>query len=154
MARSRVSTFFIWGRVTAPLDTGRMHCGVLGIKVDLLDPWEFFPNGLTLRKILEKLIYEAGPAWLEPYVRRRLVQRLKQRHFDVIWNNQCELIGSTTALAIREHADSIVTYINDDSFGPQGRRRFSLFRESLKHYDLNVVVRQPNVAEAYACGAG
>jgi spore maturation protein CgeB len=125
----------------------------LGHKVDFLDPWEFFPNGLTLRKVLEKLIYEAGPAWLEPYVRRRLVQRLKQRHFDVIWNNQCELIGSTTALAIREHANSMVTYINDDSFGPQGKRRFSLFRHSLKLYDLNVVVRQPNVAEAYACGA-
>jgi spore maturation protein CgeB len=125
----------------------------LGHKVDLLDPWEFFPNNLTLRKVLEKLIYEVGSAWLEPYVRRRLVQRLKYRHFNVIWNNQCELIGSTTALAIREHADSIVTYINDDPFGSQSRRRFSLLRQSLKHYDLNVVVRQPNVAEAYACGA-
>jgi len=125
----------------------------LGHKVDFFDPWEFFPNGLIVRKVLEKLIYEAGSAWLEPYVRRRLLQRLKHRHFDVIWNNQCELIGSTTTLAIREHADSTVTYINDDPFGPQSRRRFSLFRQSLKHYDLNVVVRQPNVAEASACGA-
>jgi len=125
----------------------------LGHKVGVLDPWEFFPDGLILRKIFEKLIYKVGSAWLEPHVRRRLVQRLKHRHFDVIWNNQCELIGSATALAIREHADSIVTYVNDDPFGPQDRRRFSLFRQSIKHYDLNVVVRQPNVAEAYAYGA-
>ena len=36
----------------------------LGHKVDVLDPWEFFPKGKISRKVIEKLVYEVGAAWL------------------------------------------------------------------------------------------
>ncbi len=125
----------------------------LRYNVDVLDPWEFFPASKISRKVLKKLTIKAGPAWFEPYVRRQLVQRLENRHFDVIWNNQCELIGSAAALRLRGYADSMVSYANDDPFGSRDGRRFSFYRQSLKHYDLSVVVRQSNVNEAYAHGA-
>jgi len=125
----------------------------LGHKVDILDPWEFFPANRLLRIVLNKITIEAGPGWLEPYVRRQLVQRLENRHFEVIWSNQCELVGSAAALGLRGHADLLATYVNDDPFGSRDRRRFSLYRQSLKHYDLIVVVRRPNVNEAHSHGA-
>lgn len=121
--------------------------------VVLLDPWKFLPKGRILRKVLGKLVYEAGAAWLEPYVGLRLLLRLKGRHFDVIWSDQCELIGGSTAVALRGHADYMGTYAVDDPFGRRDKNRFALFRKSLKHYDLTVVVRQPNLEEAYAHGA-
>jgi spore maturation protein CgeB len=71
----------------------------------------------------------------------------------VIWSDQCELIGESTAIGLRKHADCLITYTVDDPFGQRDKRRFSLYRKSLKHYDLTVVVRQPNVVEAYAQGA-
>ena len=125
----------------------------LGHKVDILDPWEFFPANKILRIVLNKITIEAGPGWLEPYVRRKLVQRLENRHFEVIWSNQCELVGSAAALELRGHGDFLATYVNDDPFGSRDRRRFSLYRQSLKHYDLIAVVRRPNVNEAHAHGA-
>ena len=125
----------------------------LGHKVDVIDPWEFLPDTRIMRKILRKLTHEAGPAFLEPYVRKKLEKRLKNNHFDVIWSNQCELIGSATALMLKRHAHSMVTYVNDDPVGPRDKRLFSLYRHAVKHYDLHAVVRWPNVEEVYAYGA-
>jgi spore maturation protein CgeB len=125
----------------------------LGHKVDVLDPWEFFPKGRISRKVIGKLVYEVGAVWLEPYVRHRLIQSLMDRHFDVILSDQCELMGRRTAAGLKKRAGCMITYAVDDPFGPRDRRRFSLYRKSLNHYDLAVVVRQPNVEEAYAQGA-
>ena len=125
----------------------------LGHEVEVLDPWTFLPDSRILKKVLGKLVYEAGPTCLEPYVRRRLVLRLRGRHFDVIWSDQCVLIGASTAVPLKEYADYLVTYAVDDPFGYRDKKRFALFRKSVKYYDLIAVVRQPNVAEARDHGA-
>jgi hypothetical protein len=125
----------------------------LGHKVDVLDPWEFFPKGKISRKVIEKLVYEVGAGWLEPFVRRRLIQSLIGRRLDLIWSDQCELMGERTAAVLKKRVGCMITYAGDDPFGPRDKRRFSLYRKSLNHYDLTVVVRQPNVEEAYAQGA-
>lgn len=125
----------------------------LGHNVDVLNPWNFFPGSGILKGVLKKLTYEIGPAFLEPYVQKKLKNRLRHRHFDVIWCNQCELIGSASALRLRKHAPSMVTYVNDDPFGPRDKKLFSLFRQSVPHYDLSVVVRWPNLSEFYGNGA-
>ena len=40
----------------------------IGHQVELLDPWEFLPKARIAKKIIGKLIYEAGAGWLEPLV--------------------------------------------------------------------------------------
>jgi len=124
----------------------------IGHNVEVLDPWALLSRGKAVKKILSKLIYEVGAACLEPYVRHQVLKYLKGRSFDIIWNNQCELIGPTTAIALRRYCDAMVTYANDDPFGSRDKRRFWLYRHSVKHYDLMAVVREPNVMEARALG--
>ena len=63
------------------------------------------------------------------------------------------MIGPVTALRLRKHTNLMVTYVNDDPVGPRDKKLFSLYRHSVKYYDLNVVVRWPNVEEVYAHGA-
>jgi len=125
----------------------------LGHEVDVLDPWGFLPKGQAAAKILSKLIYEIGSAWLEPYIRYRLDQALRERCFDIAWNNQCELIGDKAAVLLRRHCDTMVSYNNDDPFGGRDKKRFALYRNSMRRYDLVAVVREPNIAEAYALGS-
>jgi spore maturation protein CgeB len=125
----------------------------LGHSVELIDPWAFLPQQPFIKKVIGKLTYEIGPSWMEPFVRRRLLAVMNGKRFDVIWSNQCELIGANTALLLKEYANWLVTYANDDLFGPRDKKRFSLYKNSINHYNLIAVVRQPNVIEAYAQGA-
>ena len=125
----------------------------LGHKVELIDPWAFFPEFTFIKKVIGKLAYEIGPAWLEPFTYRRLVAAISNKQFDVIWNNQCEVIGPKTVQFLKKHTTYLITYINDDPFGPRDKRRFSLYKQSVRHYNLIVVVREPNIVEAYSHGA-
>jgi len=124
----------------------------LGHEVDILDPWEFLSKGKFASTILRKLVYEIGAACLESFIRFRLDQALGNSFFDIIWNNQCELIGGQSAALLRNHCSSMVAFNNDDIFGGRDKNRFALYRDSVRHYDLAAVVREQNVAEAYALG--
>ena len=124
----------------------------LGHRVELIDPWAFLPQQPFIKKVIGKMTYEIGPAWMEPYVRRRLLGAMEGKRFDVIWSDQCNLIGPNTALVLKEHGRWFLSYVVDDPFGPRDKKRFSLFRKSIRHFDLMAVVRRQNVEEAYALG--
>lgn len=124
----------------------------LGHRVELIDPWAFLPQQPFIKKVMGKLTYEIGPTWMEPYVRRRLLAAINRERFDVIWSDQCNLIGPNTMLAMKEHGRWFLCYAVDDPFGPRDKKRFSLFRKSIRYYNLMAVVRRPNVKEAYALG--
>lgn len=125
----------------------------LGHKVEIIDPWEFLPQSAFARRLTGKLVMEIGAAPFERYLRWRLIRLLAGRRFDLIWSDQCQLIGPITARLLRSYCCSAVTYAVDDPFGPRDKRRFSLYRQSVRHYDLIAVVRKPNVTEATALGA-
>ena len=92
----------------------------LGHEVKVIDPWAFLPQQPFIGKVIGKLTYEIGAAWIAPYVRRRLLAAIKGKRFDLIWSNQCELIDTITALLLKEYANWLVTYVNDDPFGLRG----------------------------------
>jgi spore maturation protein CgeB len=124
----------------------------LGHSVELIDPWAFLPQQPFIKKVIGKLTYEIGLSWMEPFVRRRLLAAIKGKRFDVIWSDQCGLIGPNTSLALKEHGRWFLSYAVDDPFGARDKKRFSLFRKAIRHFDLMAVVRRPNVEEAYALG--
>jgi spore maturation protein CgeB len=120
----------------------------LGNKVEIIDLWDFFPKIKIIRNVIGKLIYETGAGWLEPYVQRRILNKLKNRHVDIVWSDQCVFCGPGQPLCC-DHTDYMVTYAIDDPFGARDKNRFTLYNKSLSSFDLVVVVREPNVAEAY-----
>ncbi|MGR8998176.1 MAG: CgeB family protein [Gammaproteobacteria bacterium] len=124
----------------------------LGHRVELIDPWAFLTQQPFIKKVIGKLTYEIGTVWMEPYVSRRLLGAIEGKRFDVIWSDQCNLIGPNTALVLKEHGRWFLSYAVDDPFGPRDKKRFSLFRKSIMHFDLMAVVRRQNVEEAYALG--
>lgn len=124
----------------------------IGHDVEVIDPWNFIPQQHLIKKVIGKLTYEIGAGWTELFVKRRLLKALNGRCFDVIWSNQSELIGENTARSLKKHTKWLVTYANDDPFGQRDNRRFFLYKNSLKYYDLMAVVREPNINEAYTHG--
>lgn len=122
-------------------------------KVELIDPWESFPHVDLVRKCIGKFVYEVGAGALEPYVRHRVLKKISRHSYDLVWVDGGELFGSSTVSQLREVAPLVINYNIDDPFGTRDRRRFFLYRRAVPLYDLLVVVREPNVAEACAVGA-
>lgn len=125
-------------------------CRRLGHQVSLVDPRRLLPAGAWV----DRWTWTLGGALFEARVRRGLLRQLAGRRFDLCLVDQGELIGADTVSLLRRQCGAVFSYVNDDPFGGRDRRRFRLYRRALGRYDVNVVVRELNVAEAYAEGAG
>jgi hypothetical protein len=82
-----------------------------------------------------------------------LRKALKDQQYDLGWVDGGEWAMPKVIALLRQHAPKIVSYSIDDPLGPRDGPRFKAYRQSLPDYDLNAVVRNENVAEAYALGA-
>lgn len=124
-------------------------CIRLGHELTLLDPRRLLPASAWI----DRWIWNAGGKLFESMVRRSILRTIGSRQFDLCIVDQGELIGASTVARLKRQCGSVISYINDDPFGGRDRRRFRQYLHALPHYDISVVVRDENVAEAYAYGA-
>lgn len=120
----------------------------LGHRVHQVDPYIFLPRKGIAGKIIFKLIYGFGGGIFDGYVRTRLHSLVSEKAFDIVWVNSGELFGAKTLRALKPLTEKIINYNNDDPFGTRDGMRFRLYREAVPEYDLMVVLRNVNVAEA------
>lgn len=125
----------------------------LGYDVRCLNPWDAFPKNVLAEKFFSKLVYEFGAHCFEPFIRHWLKTQIQDDYFQVVWNDQCTLLGPNILCDLKDKANYIITYSLDDPFGNRDKNRFKLYRSTLKFYNLTVVVRDPNIAEAFTFGA-
>jgi spore maturation protein CgeB len=121
----------------------------LGHDVRLIDPYSLFP----LRNFVGRLIYYAGAAWLESYLKYKITPIIKNSRYDVTFVDNGELVGRNVLSALRTVSPIIINYNNDDPFGGRDKKKWRLYLEAIPHYDLLAVVRLVNVTEARALGA-
>lgn len=87
--------------------------------------------------------------WLE----RRLPAVLAGQQYDLCYVDGGEWVTPRVIALLRRHAARVVNYNIDDPLGPRDWARFRAYRASLAHYDLSIVMRPQNVAEAKVFGA-
>jgi spore maturation protein CgeB len=121
----------------------------LGHQVMSIDPYSLFP----WRNFVGRLIYYAGAGLIESYLQHRLGPVIRKCRFDVTFVDNGELVGGNVLKVVREVSPLIINYNNDDPFGSRDKKKWRLYLEAIPQYDLLAVVRQVNVAEAYARGA-
>jgi len=121
----------------------------LGHEVLTLDPYSLFP----WRNFIGRLIYYAGAGLIESYLAYKMAPIIRQRSFDVTFVDNGELVGRKVLSALRPVCPRIINYNNDDPFGGRDKMKWRLYLEAVPDYDVLAVVRQVNVAEAYARGA-
>ncbi len=121
----------------------------LGHQVDHVDPLSLMPRTPWVHRIT----WRVGGQVFSPWVLRALPRVLRGKYFDLCYVDSGEWVTPKVVQLLRVHANRVVNYIIDDPFGARDTARFTAYRRSVPFYDLCVVVRPPNEAEAKALGA-
>jgi len=121
----------------------------LGHRVEHINLRELLPPTLWIDRVIWKL----GGHFLSPWVVKALRPRLKNDQYDLCYVDGGECVTPGVIGLLRTHAQSVVNYNIDDPLGKRDVARFAAYRQSVPFYDLCVVVRPENVAEAKLLGA-
>lgn len=121
----------------------------LGHRIHLVNPYRFIPQN----KLIQKWAFKSGGMFLEALVHGRVLECLPGGRFDVVLVNSGEYVGPALVRDLKAVGGAVINYNTDDPFGSRDGYRWRLYLKSVPLYDLVVVVRKPNIAEARARGA-
>jgi spore maturation protein CgeB len=121
----------------------------LGHSVRILDPEQYLPKGhLPL-----SWIHHTGALGFGSLIRKRVNAEIGTVRFDILWVDGGSFVSPELLGDLKAHARSIINYNLDDPFGKRDSNKWRLYLRSVPEYDLVVVVRDCNVAEARNLGA-
>lgn len=117
---------------------------------------------LDLRKLLprtgwvDRVTWTIGGGMFSRFLLRALPAALGEPRnaFDLCHVDGGEWVTPAVISLLRQYAGKIVNYNIDDPLGPRDGARYKVYRQCLPFYDLCVVMRPQNVAEAQEAGAG
>jgi hypothetical protein len=121
----------------------------LGHKVALIDPYKFF----RWKNLVGKWTYDTGALFLEYFLKLRIAPLIAGNYFDIIFIDGGEFFGPYSLKYLKKSTKVIINYNNDDPFSKRDRNKWRLYLKAIPYYNLIVVVREVNVAEAHSCGA-
>jgi len=121
----------------------------LGHKVQIVDPHSFLPSS----RLTDYWVHHTGAFGLENYIRARVLAAIGSAEFDLVWVNGGDLVCPELVRDLRQQANYVLNYNNDDPYGTRDKNKWRLYLSSVPFYDLVVVVRDCNVSEAYEMGA-
>lgn len=121
----------------------------LGHAVHLVDPRRM----LARSSLIDLVEWKVHPAPLAALVHPRVLREIRDRRFDLALVDSGSLVGPDLVQALKAQCMRVVNINVDDPFGHRDGVRFSAYRAAVPFYDLVVVVRKENVAEAHAWGA-
>ncbi len=121
----------------------------IGHRVQHIDLRELLPKSTWTYRVT----WHLGGHFLSPWVMRALPPLLKETHYDLCYVDGGEWVTPQVIRLLRKHTSKIINYNIDDPLGMRDGRRSHAYRRSLSSYDLCIVVRQENVAEAEHLGA-
>ncbi|HUI21678.1 MAG TPA: glycosyltransferase [Methylocella sp.] len=102
---------------------------------------------------MERWLYHAGALGIGLKINGPIFKAVKRFEPGLIWVDQGAFLGAALIAKFRTLSVPVVNYTIDDPFGGRDGRRFDRYFTALPFYDLLAVVREENVAEAYARGA-
>jgi spore maturation protein CgeB len=121
----------------------------LGCNVSVVDPSGFLPD----HRVISSWNHHAGGLFLGGLARRRVLNAIGSREFDVALVNGGMLVDRALVAELKRRCGAVINYNNDDPFGRRDHGKWRLYLEALPVYDLITVVRECNTREARAAGA-
>lgn len=121
----------------------------LGHEVEHFSPDDHLPTG----RLVERWNWETGGAFCARRADQGVLAEIGDREFDVLWVDHGRYTGPTLVREARRRGMRSVVYNHDDPFGFRDRLSWATYKRTVPEYDLVVVVREPNVAEAKRLGA-
>ena len=121
----------------------------LGHSVRQINPDLFAPQD----RLRAKLHWETGGLLCEKLVTAKTLASLENAHFDLTWVDNARYVGPSLVRELQRRHGPVLNYNVDDPYGKRDRHAWALYKKAVHAYDLVVVVREENVAEAKALGA-
>ncbi|MGA8670416.1 MAG: glycosyltransferase [Terracidiphilus sp.] len=121
----------------------------LGYDVFPIDPYSFLSNN----RLVVSWSWHTGALFLEQFITQRVLANIPDKKFDLVYAECGELLGPSLVHALKARFGPVINYSIDDPFGSRDGKRWRLYLQSVPLYDLVVVVRECNAAEALASGA-
>ena len=125
----------------------------LGHAVHQVDPDGMVPAG----RLRARLHWETGGLLSEKTVAAQVLAHLGEREsgtkFDLTWVDNGRNVGPLLVRELQRRYGPVLNYNVDDPYGWRDRFSWSLYKKTVRVYDLVAVVREENVAEANALGA-
>jgi spore maturation protein CgeB len=121
----------------------------LGHNVQIVDPSGFLPSG----RLLDYWKHHTGALGWGGFIRSHVLAAIRFTKFDLVWVDSGDLICAELVRDLKRQARFVINYNIDDPYGPRDGSKWRLYLRSVPFYDLVVVVRTCNVAEAINAGA-
>jgi spore maturation protein CgeB len=121
----------------------------LGYKVRILDARAFLPAG----RLTDYWIHHIGAWGFGRFVRARVLEAIRSEEFDLVWVDGGHVVCPELVRDLKQQARFVINYNIDDPFGARDSNKWQLHLRSVPLYDLIVVVRDCNIAEAGKAGA-
>jgi spore maturation protein CgeB len=121
----------------------------LGHEVRQINPEDFVPK----QRLLAKFHWETGGVFCQKKVAAGVMKAIGNEKFDVVWVNSGRYVGPSLVRHLRDRSKAVLNYNVDNPYHTRDRYSWTLFRKSVPSYDLMVVLREENIAEARALGA-
>lgn len=120
----------------------------LGHHVEHLDLREFLPK----TSWMDRITWHIGGQVVAPFLLHGLAKKMNDRPFNNLQFDLCyvdggEWVTPKVITLLRSYSKKVINYNIDDPIGTRDKQRFKAYRQSLPHYDLNIVIRQENVTE-------
>jgi hypothetical protein len=120
-----------------------------GHSVDLLNPGTLLRRGWVLDRVRSRSGYRSS----RNGIARGLDRELAGRRYDAVWVGGGRELGASAVDRLHRYAPMVINYNNDDPWGGRDGRLWDSYLQAVPEYDLVVVLRRSNVAEARASGA-
>lgn len=121
----------------------------IGHEVDVIDPFEQLPSW----NLFHKWSFKTGGLLLSSLVTQAVLRLSDRKTYDLAWVDGGELVSPRLVRQLKKKFGRVVNYNHDDPFGRRDGLRWRLYLKCVPEYDLLVVIRDCNVAEALAFGA-
>jgi hypothetical protein len=102
---------------------------------------------------VDKWVWEVGGRIFEKSIATQVLQVVGHSTFDVAFVCGGEFIGPELVRRLKSFCGAVINYNLDDPFGRRDKQRWQTYLRAAPFYDLLVVVRDCNVAEAKERGA-
>jgi hypothetical protein len=124
-----------------------------GHEVVVLNPDAYTPKS----KHLHKINYESGGLLFGPSVSKLVLAEARSQErgkpFDLVWVNHGRNVSGKLVAELKARYGGVLNINLDDPFGGRDRFSWATYLRALPKYDLVIVLRAPNVAEAQRRGA-
>ena len=104
-------------------------------------------------RLQSRFHWETGSLLCEKSVADQILASLGEKKFDLTWVDNGRSVGPVLVRELQRRHGPVINYNVDDPYGRRDRFAWSLYKKAVPAYNLVVVVREENVAEANALGA-